>query len=295
MAFGVTRFVLDVELFVNRYKTTTSPATAKRVFAIVNHMLNFAERMDLTPRNPVKRGVIKFPRCEGRVRRLLPEEEGSLWTVLTQMERQPGDPGEAMLKAPTTLALDTGLRKGTLLRLPLGMLLPEKGQHGAWDCPAEIMKGKRRSLKFLTSRARTAIETRRRYYERLGCVRPSMFMFGKLDGTGYWEGESAGIERAWQKAKALADLKEQDLRFHDLRAEFGSRLSDARVPLRNIQRALGHASITMTREYLRQGEGEAEEVAGVLESLVTSGKTDHSGATPGATVVPFRQETRRIS
>ncbi len=61
------------------------------------------------------------------------------------------------------------------------------------DCPAEIMKGKRRSLKFLTSRARAAIETRRRYYEWLGCVRPSTFMFGKLDGAGYWEGETHRI------------------------------------------------------------------------------------------------------
>jgi integrase len=49
---------------------------------------------------------------------------------------------------------------------------------------------------------------------------------------------------------ACAKAKIADLRFHDLRHEFGSQLLEAGGELHEVQAALGHTNITMTSTYL---------------------------------------------
>ena len=54
--------------------------------------------------------------------------------------------------------------------------------------------------------------------------------------------------KAWKGALRRAGV-DQDLRLHDLRHTFASRLVSRGVPLYNVQRLLGHQTITMTQRY----------------------------------------------
>jgi integrase len=61
-------------------------------------------------------------------------------------------------------------------------------------------------------------------------------------------------KKSWQKACAAAEI--EDLHFHDLRHEAGSRMLEQGWPLHHVQEMLGHADVKTTSVYLnltRQG------------------------------------------
>jgi integrase len=63
--------------------------------------------------------------------------------------------------------------------------------------------------------------------------------------------------RWWNKTRKAAGIT--DLRFHDLRHEFGSQLLEAGAPLHDVQMALGHENISTTSTYLNSTpEGQRE-------------------------------------
>src|SRR6059036_2618864 len=70
---------------------------------------------------------------------------------------------------------------------------------------------------------------------------------------------------AWELARKRAKLT--DVRFHDLRSEYASRLVEEGVPLSQVRDLLGHCSIVVTERYDRQ----------VLESLKTAAATLDDG------------------
>jgi integrase/recombinase XerD len=65
-------------------------------------------------------------------------------------------------------------------------------------------------------------------------------------------GRMCSRERLCEKWRAVCKLANVvDLHLHDLRAEFGSRMLEAAVPLHLVRDALGHANVSMTSTYLR--------------------------------------------
>jgi site-specific recombinase XerD len=50
----------------------------------------------------------------------------------------------------------------------------------------------------------------------------------------------------------LVEFRGIDLRWHDIRHEYASRLVEKRVPLAQVRDLLGHASITTTERYDNQ-------------------------------------------
>jgi integrase len=55
--------------------------------------------------------------------------------------------------------------------------------------------------------------------------------------------------RLWDRTCEAAGI--EDLHLHDPRAESGSQLLEAGVPLHAVRDALGHSNVTMTSTYLR--------------------------------------------
>lgn len=80
------------------------------------------------------------------------------------------------------------------------------------------------------------------------------------------------IKTAWHSACQQAGIT--DLRFHDLRHTFGTRASDAGVPLPAIRDVMGHSSTAMTERYAHatdEGKRRAvEAVAGGHLTIVKS-------------------------
>jgi integrase len=62
------------------------------------------------------------------------------------------------------------------------------------------------------------------------------------------------------------DLATVNLHWHDLRHEFASRLAESRVPITEIQRLLGHASVLTTERYISHTLARLKQSALVLES-----------------------------
>ena len=115
-----------------------------------------------------------------------------------------------------------------------------------------------------------------------------------LPGTLFVFGNDAGqrhgaIKTAW--AATCKRAKVEDLHFHDLRREAGSRWMEAGVPLATIQRWLGHTNISQTSTYLATtsaGEHEAmrryEQRIGRLTPIDTDGRTPpHNALQSGKT------------
>jgi integrase len=104
-----------------------------------------------------------------------------------------------------------------------------------------------------------------------------------LPGDVYVFGNEIGqrhgaIKTAWRLACERARI--DDLHFHDLRREAGSRWMEAGVPLATIQKWLGHTNIAQTSTYLATttvGEHDAmrrfEERIGRLTPIDTEGAT----------------------
>ena len=57
------------------------------------------------------------------------------------------------------------------------------------------------------------------------------------------------LRARWRSTCGAA--KVEGLHLHDLRAEFGSRMLEADVPLHLVRDSLGHANVSMTSTYLR--------------------------------------------
>jgi integrase len=226
----------DIEDFVRDLRTAgKKPATINRHLALLRAMLNWAVERDYLDRTPFRRGsqaVIKLDRENNRrYRRLTVDEEQALLQV-----------APPLLQALIIGALDTGMRRGELLSLRFTDIDAERQ---VIHVRAEVAKSKKgRDIPIATTRLRAILDGLR------------------LDATGQPKRVDAHVfsnevgeptkdfRGAWLKALAQAGIK--DLRFHDLRGEYASRLVEHGVPLSQVRDLLGHSSIVTTERYDRQ-------------------------------------------
>ena len=219
------------------------PGTINRYLALLRAMLNWAVLRGDLEQTPFRRGsqaVIKLERENNRrSRRLSLDEEARLLSVASNTVR-----------VLTIAALETGMRRGELLSLRFADVDFDRN---VIHIRAENAKSKKgRDIPIATTRLRT------------------LLTFLSLDGDGERRRPEAPVfsnrlgeplrdfRDAWLDALKRAAIA--DLRFHDLRGEFASRLVEKGVPLSQVRDLLGHSSIVTTERYDRQ-RFEALEVA----------------------------------
>lgn len=184
---------------------------------------------------------------------------GKVWNEAIRVGRTEGHE----MRARLICALDTGLRKGEMLKV--------ENKHVDW--PTSEIRITAANAKCGRSR-RVPLDEEGRLGEilkerkRLG---PEAFVFGnwttgeyvscfskawsRLRASAYgikYERKGRG-KRA--KAETMAALRAVDLHWHDLRDEAASRWMDRGVELRIIQLLLGHSTIAMTERYLNVSSG----------------------------------------
>ena len=204
---------------------------------------------DVKPLRIDRRGRVRYltPDEERRLRDALIRRESSLrdarrrfnaWRTQRGLTPLPDRVGEFVdhLRPLTLLALNTGLRRGELLKL-------------RW---ADVDLG----AKQLTVHGQNAksAQTRNVPLNREACevltgwqalhpqATPKACVFGRPDGE-----PMTRIDNGWETVMDLAGL--ENFRFHDCRHHFASRLVMAGVPLNTVRDLLGHASIEMTMKY----------------------------------------------
>lgn len=244
---------------------TLSPATVDRIYRLFSGSMKQAVLHGRLGANPCV-GVRLPPIAPGHERYLTRAEVDLVLFHLSEF-----------YKPVVTLLAGTGLRFGELAGLHWQRVDLAAGQIHvleSWDGRSHTVKGypkgKRGRQVPIASWVRKALEQQLdaggdaatcglRHSSttrcRSGLVVPAM-KGGAIDGHNFGR-------REWAHAVELAGIG--PTRLHDLRHTYASWLVQDGVPLQEVQRLLGHASITQTQRYAHLGTSQHERVLAALE------------------------------
>jgi len=204
-------------------------------------------------RNPA-RGV-SYPPMAGDVERVATAEE----------ERRLFELATPELRAILTVALYAGLRKGELLNLVWAdvdferrMINIRPRAEGGSGATAWAPKRRKARVVPMDDRVLSVLQGLPRAIRE-----PYVFLTAKR-GRRWTE---SGLNTEWYALLSAAGVK--DLRFHDLRHSFATRLSRAGAPLQAVQKLLGHSRIQTTARYSHLGEEDLRAAVGRLSAAVT--------------------------
>jgi len=237
-----------------RLKTPTirgeqrSIARVDRELSLLRHALNIAIGERWLNANPFigPRPLINAADEVKRKRVLELEEEVRLLAAC--------DGPREHLRPIIICAIDTGMRRGEILKLKWSDL--------DWDGKksdiADRRKAKVREFNTKTLRERDAALSKR-LKEELQKLwdesdkNPDSLVFGVTNN----------VSNSFRSVCLLAEI--ENLRFHDLRRTFGTRLAKKNVPVHEIARRLGHTDIETTFTYLGLTKDSLETVANAID------------------------------
>ncbi|HEV3093441.1 MAG TPA: tyrosine-type recombinase/integrase [Solirubrobacteraceae bacterium] len=231
---GIERWIALVE---------ASPRTRNKLLILLHGILKRARKVYGLPHNAAA-DVEKFPqRRSGDIDVFSPEEVRAL--VRSAESEQ-----DAVI---FLTAAFTGLRQGELLALRwrdvdfAHSVLRVRASYGLGQVTAS-KSGKVRSVPLAPDVAKVLA----RLGSREHCIGEDDLVFvGVLGG----HVDSAALRRRYKTALARASLRQ--LRFHDLRHTFGTRMI-AKADIRRVQEWMGHADIQTTMRYLHYAPREED-------------------------------------
>ena len=236
---------LHVSRFIaQRLKDGVRKSTINRELTVLKKMLNLAIEWDFKiAKNPVIKGNY-FPEDEYRRNRVLtPEEEARLFMAAS-----------AHLVPILTCALATGMRFSEVLGLCWRDIDLEKSQI---TVRAESSKsGKARVIPMNQSLCRVLAGL-------MSSNGHEGHVFLYKDPLTGKERPLKTIRKAFNQACQRADIK--NLRFHDLRHTFGSRLIERGADPVSVKNLLGHANLKTTEIYLHSSLGQMKRAVGLLD------------------------------
>ncbi len=208
-----------LQQYADLRRKTIKEATLHRELAVLQAILNKARREGYLNHVPA------FPRVKlpkGRCRWLTLEEEARLLAHASDH-----------LKAIIAFAIDTGGRRGEILSLDWRNVDLDRNR----VLFTETKNGEDRSVR-LTDRARGVLLS----------LRPTGEMAVPQGAVFTYQGKGvASVSTAFERARRRAGL--EDVRFHDLRHTFASRLVQNGVPLYEVMQLTGHKSLVMVQRY----------------------------------------------
>lgn len=245
-------------------------ATVNRMISEVRRIMNWAVGRDLLPASPFVKGglaAIKLDHEDNqRDRRISDSEEDALLSHASPLVR-----------GLIIVALDTGVRRGEMLEILVKDVHLDRSEIVLRG--ATTKSGKTRTVPISTVRLRAVIEwfLSDAAGQRKRTDKPLISNeAGEPVGT---------FRRAWEDANLRAHgsapqrirktgalmapsqkaLGHIDLHWHDLRHEYASRLAERGVPITEIQRLLGHASVQTTECYISTTLARLKQSTVVLE------------------------------
>jgi integrase len=272
--FGQTRLTsLDDERIrkfkEDRFETPTnaggqrSIATVNRELALLRRMLNVAIGKGwLTGNNPFKHEgdkLITNAFEEKRERIITQAEENALLAACNAPKR-------GHLRAIIIAALDTGCRRGELLKLRWQDVDFETGLIQIIAFNSKTAKPR---IVEMTARLRVELE---RLKAESRADDPKFRVFGGLES----------VKKSFVGARRDAGLP--DLRFHDLRHTAATRLVQ-HIPLPEVGRILGHQQPGTTYRYVNANKDTARRAAAALDAFNSPVLPDAIAETPASEMV----------
>jgi integrase len=240
-------------LFADTYTRSNKPdakrfkrsfANINRILALLRHVLMIAERQRWIDRNPFRMGepLISIASEKKRDRALTFEEEEALLAACDHDDRR-------HIRPIIVCAIDTGMRLGEILKMQWSQISLDE----------RIIRIPREHTK--TGQPRIVGITKRLCAELLTVAQ-------RLGDSGSVFGRRSSPKQSWATAVKLAGLK--NLRFHDLRHTFASRMASAGVEMMHVSRLLGHADLSMTFRYTNLNEDSIRENVERVDAYVSS-------------------------
>src|SRR5262245_40264364 len=248
-----------------------APASINRTIEILRHMMNWAVGREYIDRTPFRRGtetlVRKLREDNQRRRRISEDEEARLLAV-----------APPLLRSMIIAALDTGMRQGEMLSLRFKDI--DIGR-GLITLRGETTKSRRtRLVPIATARLRAVLEWL--HLDAAGEKKPAdalVFSDEAGDPVGRFRTawvtavlKSHDVAPVWKSynwtaltPECHAEFRRINLRWHDLRHEYASRLVEKNVPLAQVRDLMGHASIITTERYDNQKLENLQAAAARLE------------------------------
>lgn len=192
-------------------------STINRYLEILSKMFNIGISNKLLIENPVTE-VKKLLEDNYKIRFLTIDEEKRLYQNLT-----------SQLEPIVTTALQTGMRKGEILKL-------------RWDC-IDFDYGFIELLETKSGKSRKIPISKKLEKTLMNIEKTSNFVFiNPQTGLPY-----ADIKKSWSTAIKKANIK--NFRFHDLRHTVATRLVEKGIDLLVVKEILGHADVKTTMRY----------------------------------------------
>lgn len=224
-------------------KSPLAIATVNRELSLLRRMLSIARQQRWIIESPFKFGeALITPADEQHRERVLTRDEET--RLLAECE----GPREH-LRGIILCALDTGMRRGEILLLRWSDVDLKAGLLGV-----EAMHTKTLRQRHLALSGRLAAELNRLHAQAK--PQPTDRVFGLADN----------FKRSFKTACKNAGIT--DLRFHDLRHTFATRLAEAGMSSDLIARLLGHSQQRTTYRYLNITEETARKAVELLESPI---------------------------
>jgi len=241
------KFYLDeiTSLSVERFKSwklnqDVTKSTVNRYLAVLRKMLNVAKEWEYLPESRIIKFKLYSETDNLKERILRPEEEKNLFEAI--------NPSTKYLKLILRVALHTGMRRGEILNLKWSQIDLDKKV-------IRVERTKSGKIRFIPIN-----ELLMREFLLQKQTKSSKFVFTNA-ATGK---QFVDIKRAFLGACKRAGI--ENLRFHDLRHTFASRLVENGVDIITVKTLLGHSSVRITERYLHtQGEQKKKAVETLLE------------------------------
>lgn len=229
--------------------TTLTPRSRKVYGSRLRAMLNWAKARSWITRTGFDSREVRFEKDAQRTRILRPGEEAALLGACDRMDTQFYKFTGAQMKGRLFVALDTGVRQGTMLKLQNKHIdfatwtirIPRGIAKDAEDLDVPVESQRLRA--FLTAR------------RGLG---PDAYPFGHRDGT-----FQRDIKKAMRTVFKLAGLEfgRGDMVWHDLRHDAATKLVvDLGGPMAVVKNITGHATVAMLEKYVNPHEGQQRDL-----------------------------------
>jgi integrase len=270
--------VNDVEQWrIRQMGAGLKPTTINRSWQRLRAVMGKAQEWGLLQVVPPRVKRLKTDR--GRVRFLTPDERARLMDALEAREQQRREQRSRMiewqrarhlpelpqhgtytdhLRPLVLLALNTGLRRGELLKLQWRSI-----DFALWQLhvTAESAKAGRSRVLPLNKQAReTLTALREQCAPKPDEPKPDDYVFGGFDGTAM-----ARVDTSWRGVMKAAGV--EGFRFHDLRHSFASDLVQKGIPLFSVSQLLGHGDLAMTQIYAHLGATHLADAVAALDGI----------------------------
>ncbi len=226
------------------------PATVNRGLACLKHMITKAVDWDMISEDVAK-----------RIRRvkLSPENNRRLRYLSLDEGRRLVEAAEMHLKPILIMALNTGMRRGEILKLKWENV---DLKHGFILLEEKMVKTSRRREIPINDTLREVLQKQIR---RLDV--PYVF-FDPETGKPYQD-----VKRSFATACRRVGIR--DFHFHDLRHTFASQLVMNGVDITAVSKLLGHTTLTMTLRYAHLAPNHLKNAVAVLSRLQSSSVHDN--------------------